>query len=320
MQRVRHVHIEVMAKFSTGSSQRIVDLRKKKPGAHLRALWGEPERSQPPRGGRRSPLRARRRRLHMLGALALLAALALGAYGVSYASYLPALSIQHIEVEGADAVKPEIVRALVESELYESEQRFISAANIFLYPQGRLEAAVLEKFPRIRAVHVSRQSLLATAITVVVEERTPYGIWCFETSCFEMDDEGQLFAPAPSTSPEVAYTFRGGVAASSSPIGEQFMPGNFPHVRLLLERLGQGGFSPTSITLEEANDLRLNLANGYALRVAVGSNVDETIENLKLVLSSEALRGKEDELEYIDLRFGNRVYYRLIGGQENIAD
>jgi hypothetical protein len=34
---------------------------------------------------------------------------------------------------------------------------------------------------------------------------------------------------------------------------------------------------------------------------------------LQLVLSSDALTGKESELQYVDLRFGDRVYYKLQG-------
>jgi hypothetical protein len=37
---------------------------------------------------------------------------------------------------------------------------------------------------------------------------------------------------------------------------------------------------------------------------------------LELVLSSDALQGKEGQLEYIDLRFGDRVYYKLRGQEE----
>ena len=40
------------------------------------------------------------------------------------------------------------------------------------------------------------------------------------------------------------------------------------------------------------------------------------MKNLQLVLSSGPLKGKDSELEYVDLRFNNRVYYKLKGEVE----
>ena len=54
------------------------------------------------------------------------------------------------------------------------------------------------------------------------------------------------------------------------------------------------------------------------MNARVGDDVfgeDPTIlvKNLTLILDSDALRGKENLLEYIDLRFGNRMYYKFSG-------
>jgi hypothetical protein len=52
------------------------------------------------------------------------------------------------------------------------------------------------------------------------------------------------------------------------------------------------------------------LAEGFEVRSVV-SSLTELKATLSLVLASEALRGKRSELEYVDIRFKNRVYYRF---------
>ena len=42
-----------------------------------------------------------------------------------------------------------------------------------------------------------------------------------------------------------------------------------------------------------------------------------TDKESQLVLSSDPLKGKESQLEYVDLRFDNRVYYKLFSGGES---
>ena len=42
-----------------------------------------------------------------------------------------------------------------------------------------------------------------------------------------------------------------------------------------------------------------------------GTNPASLVKDFKLVLSSDALKKDIDRLEYIDLRFGNKVYFKL---------
>ena len=59
---------------------------------------------------------------------------------------------------------------------------------------------------------------------------------------------------------------------------------------------------------------------GFAVRASFGNDGEAVVKNLQLVLSSDVLRGRESELEYVDLRFGNRVYYKLKGREQQSAE
>ena len=52
---------------------------------------------------------------------------------------------------------------------------------------------------------------------------------------------------------------------------------------------------------------------GFEIRASLKGDPGKLIRDLELVLTSDELRGKESRLEYIDLRFGNRVYYKVEG-------
>ncbi|MEK9154173.1 MAG: hypothetical protein AAB798_01745, partial [Patescibacteria group bacterium] len=116
-----------------------------------------------------------------------------------------------------------------------------------------------------------------------------------------------------------SYVFRGGLPAqtglssTTAAIGQQYLPGNFAGVLALLERLGQAGFSSSEIIVKDDQDFSVRLQQGFEIRVSYGADAGALVKNLELILASEPLRGKESELEYVDLRFGNRVYYKLKG-------
>jgi len=66
----------------------------------------------------------------------------------------------------------------------------------------------------------------------------------------------------------------------------------------------------TDVSVENEQDFKVSLLQRFALRASFGADADTLVRNLQDVLSSDTLRGKENKIEYVDLRFGNRVYYK----------
>ena len=173
-----------------------------------------------------------------------------------------------------------------------------------------------KRFPRVESARVSRSSLFSTALTIQISERTMYGMWCAEdTRCYEMDETGFIFSET-SYATSTKYLFTGGIATSSGPVGQSFVKAHLPGLLTLLRLLGQAGYEPRGASIVSDQDFLVPLARGFMLKVSFGVDANALVRNLELVLSSDVLKGKEDNIEYIDLRFGDRVYYKLKGEAE----
>lgn len=292
-------------------------------------------------------LHARRQRLRALMALVFVVAIGAIVLGVSKFSYSPRFMINNVAVVGTKEVPAKLVRAYVETKLYDGTHPILSRDNIFLYPSASIEKSISEYFPRIRAADISRAGLLAQAITVTVTERQPIALWCSGTvlpssdmnDCYFMDDSGFVFAPlearssraaaatlgmpltgfaSATSSPVNSYLiFGGGLSASSSPIGQTFLPAHFSGVLELDKLLQKEGFAPVGTYAENDQDFSVKFKDGFTLRALfVGEDANTLVRNLQLALASDSLRGKEKRLEYIDLRFGNRLYFKFKGEAE----
>ena len=300
-------------------SGRVIDLRGKR---------SAPTRTQgqlPLFEKRHVPLRARRRRKRAIFALCAVLVSAGAAWGLHYASYLPQFSINSVEVVGAKEISPVLVESFVEAELSEGAYRPLSRKNIFVYPRSALARATEAYFPRISSVDISRESFLAQAIIVTVDERQPFATWCSESgACYLLDDGGFIFTAlenyfetgeattTEATHVSTKYAFTGGLKdAESSPIGQMFLPDRFVNARAFLKSLEQTGFLAQKISVDDGEDISVSIARGFAIRASLAGDAETTVRNLKLVLTSDALRGKEDDLLYVDLRFGNKVYYKF---------
>lgn len=309
-------------------ARNIIDLRKR--GSAPRAVRPRPLPPQPERKEKRSsPLRIRRRRARVIAGVAMLTLIAALAYGIHWLSYLPQFNVSRVVVIGAERVPPELVRAYVDSRLHDGSYRYVSSANIALYPRESIENGIVAFFPRVRLALVSRDSLATQAITVTLSERQPFAQWCrpeiaptesgsVERDCYEMDDGGFIFAEAASTTVgrfETPYVFSGDV--SLDPIGKTFVPGHLPGILALLRIIGQrADFTPVAVSIDGEQDFSVHFSEGFILKASFGQDADTLARNLTLILASEALAGKESQLEYVDLRFGNRVYYKMKGEEQ----
>ncbi len=293
------------------------------------------ERQQSGGGAQRPvPLRERRRRRRALVACGALTLAVVGAFGLQYLSYLPRFTVGSFEVRGAEHLSARLVASAASAALHDGSYHFLSRATVVWYPRADIEAALAARFPRIKEVSLSRQHPLSTAIEVTIKERQPFATWCAgeilgyvsadeatASACYLLDETGFLFARAAYAS-TTEYIFHGGMpeaASSTDFIGRSFVRAQLPALSSVLRALGQAGFGPRGAEVVGEQDFVIPLARGFVVKASFGQDAGTLVKNLQLVLSSEALREKEEEIEYIDLRFGNRVYYKLRGEAESPA-
>lgn len=231
-------------------------------------------------------------------------------------SYNERVTIADVHVVGAEKVSKEHIERAFDATLYDGAHPLFSRANIFLYPRKRIAAELLYDFPRLQSVSVGRASLLSQTVVVTVEERVPRHEWC-NGACYLLDEDGFIFAP--SSGEAGGYEFSGGLLPGEEPIGQHFLRSRLDSVVSFLDELERAGFTARGATVENEKDLSVELAEGLVLKVSFDSDLDQTLRNFELAVVSEALSGRLDELEYLDLRFGNRLYYKFKGVSEEVS-
>ena len=300
------------------SSRRIVDLRS------ARSSGGRASHRPPAQNSkRRSPLRARRRRLRLVLAVSA-GIVTLGLiYGLHALSYAERFTIQTIVVKGADKMPSDVVASYVRSQLDDGRWHFLSRSNIFLYHKAAIEHALAVNFPRVLSASMGRGAPLSSELIVTISERQPFALWCAQISdpvesCSIVDERGYFFADNTDLSEHTStsYIFSGGILGAPT-IGNTLAPGHLAGIVALLNLLTSAGYTPKDIAIQSDRDLFITLQQGFYIKVSYGEDGVQLVRNLQLILTSATLLHKEAELEYIDLRFGNRIYYKFKGQLES---
>ena len=218
----------------------------------------------------------------------------------------------------------------VEEILNEHYAFFIPKRNTLWYPKKVIEKRILTKNPQIKEVTVKRNARKELVLSVILRE--PFALWCdFENmsehsqdtiesnvsvttkeECFYIDMNGVVYAPAPEFDEQV-YVRYGGLLSSEHILGVTFIEEKeLQALSAFLEFLKQKGYSATRVFIHrDTGDMHITLSKGTELRMKRGEDSLAILEVLETVLSSEAFENiRVEDIEYIDFRFGNRVYYK----------
>lgn len=250
----------------------------------------------------------RRKATHLLrAAVGLVSVLAIIGSG-AFLSFSPFFQIEKVEVKGAVLTPSSEIESIVFHEMSGSHFNLFSKRNILLYPKAAIEEEITALYPRITNVKVRIGG--PRSLTVLVSERTPVALWCKEkeelSSCYFLDKEGYIFSEAPLFTPEVYVRFYGPVGREEALRGT-FLPSQFPLLREFVQHVEEIGFTPLSVSVEENGDVNMKVSRGSILFTLM-KNLDDTRDNLASFWSeNHSLLAR---FEYIDLRFGNKIFYR----------
>jgi len=239
--------------------------------------------------------------LQKFTALSFIIVFILSSYSVL--SQLKSITISTIEVQGNNVVSVQELTTIAENELAGNYWYLFSKSNIALYSEKNITASVYDLYKRIKKIDVGRRNL--QTIYMRVEEREPYALWCTDV-CYFLDDRGYIFAEAPEFTSMVYFTYE--IPLSSDPIGTQlFTEKEFSEIELLLKSLRDLGLVPIKISLIDEIDFEVQLEDESAIMFSRNQDFAEVFDNLESVYNEI-----DGLLEYIDFRFGSKVYYRYV--------
>ena len=128
--------------------------------------------------------------------------------------------------------------------------------------------------------------------------------------CFFIDESGYIYNRAPDFSGPVFMRYYG-LATGDAPLRSQYLPADtFRAIAIFLTNVRRLSFEPEAFVLADAYDFELHLKKGPRILFARNSDFATVLENLQSVLDADVVKGKINTLDYIDLRFGNKVYFK----------
>lgn len=269
---------------------------------------------------RREEYNKKKRNQFLIRAGAVLLFIIIIFFSLVIVSRLKRFRIYNVEFVGGLLVPAEGIKVETKNFLEGNFYWFFPKNNIALYAHDKLENFLKEKFKRIDTISIS--SINNQTIRVTITERGLYALWCEgepqsgnEEKCYFMDNNGVIFSESPTFSGDAYFKYYGFIPSNKNPIGITYIDSidRFHDLSSFVERVKTTSIRPVYLIAKENKQFDLILSNGGHIYLDDTISFSKTADNLDALLQtlSSATTSRDLNIDYIDLRFGNKLFYKL---------
>jgi len=249
-------------------------------------------------------------------------------FGLAFASRIDKININEIKISGNKVTETEAVEKVVKENISGRYLWIFSKTNFLIYPKAKIKRELADKFKRFNDIKLSIQNI--KTLEIFVSEREGKYTWCGITlptldnsneKCYFLDSAGYLFDEAPYFSGEVYFRFYGPNASTDNPFGSYFLQNDFSKIISFKDAIEKMDFKPSAFESGNDGDANIYLSSGIMPPMSpkiifkLDSDFNKLAENLQAAISIDPLqtdlKEKYNSFLYIDLRFGNKVYYKF---------
>lgn len=247
--------------------------------------------------------------------------------------------IEEVKTEGNIVVTTQEITEIVNKNITGKYLWLFHKDNFLIYPKNQIKEEIEEKFKRLSKVNIYFDDF--KSILVSVDERNPYHTWCqkneiinlelpedevveknYSKDCYFVDETGYIFSKAPQFSGTAFFEFYTKTykdeeeIVSTNVIGQYVLePQLFGRIVMLKNIIDDFGLKNISLVEKGDNDYEIFLEKGGKIIFNIEDDLEKSLNNLKVALETDAvnedMKNNGASLEYIDLRFGNKVFYRF---------
>ncbi len=256
---------------------------------------------------------------------------------------LPSLQISQVQVTGERLSDNKIIVSSIEQSLANSYLHILPRRFVLTYPRKKISENLLRDFPLLMSVDIDVEKSEAGGYTLnaSLKERSANIIWCEmiteltdnndesddinKEKCFYSDDNGYIFAEAPSFSENVFLKLTGPININSTTtenIVGSILPvaDKLADFRKFSDALLKADYIVKQIDYEAEGiynikfvvNMSTSTPNSYESTIFLDNRTDmaKASENFLISANEYDLSRTKKILQYVDLRFGNNIVFK----------
>jgi cell division septal protein FtsQ len=231
-------------------------------------------------------------------------------FGFFYAMKHPKLNVSVIDIVDNTFSNTSKLEARVSSSLDGNVFFFIPKTNALFLPRFEIEESIKEEAPEISTIDIDLKGF--NNIEVSINEFEPKLLLEVKDKNYFVNEFGDVFMEAPLLhSHDDLLSFFNDLEEVE--IRDNVIDADFLRsINLFSEKLNNLDIRVHGVSHEGEDVYYIKTDLGFDILVSSQDNLEISFENIKTILENGTLsREQLPDVNYIDLRFGNKVFYKL---------
>ncbi len=270
---------------------------------------------------KRTRLAQKKRKKNILLSLAALVLLIIAYAGLGWGLSHEKVTITTVHVVDNDVVDAEALVTTVRQGFGVTRGLLLYGGTIFTYDKSAIVADLLYTYPRLKSVTLKAKKIDTLELTVV--EREAVAQWCSEKeanlevelpSCYLLDEDGFVFERIDSRQNGL-IVYKGDLAGEA--LRQNLLHDDFARVQDFVNKLKIEVDINVNMVILLDGEFEVQSEDHPLLKIKLDDNLKRVLSYVQVTLDSQEYKDfvNEETTEgakehYIDLRFGNRVYYK----------
>lgn len=247
------------------------------------------------------------------------------AVGLYYLSYSDIFQIQKTDIRGNDNIKKDDIENIILAQMKKSRFIFFPQKNIFFLNKKEIGDIMFNKFA-LDEFDIKKK--LFHNLQITLKEKKPFIVWIENKKSYYVDEKGIAISQveqfdAKKENFKDYNILRHNIIYKNLPIIQNIInEKNYAtneiiinnDLLLKLKRLLQSinNIVKININFFEINGnekyITINTAEGWKIYFSLEDDIDSQIKKLELILDNKSKVGKI--IDYIDLRYGDKIFYK----------
>lgn len=233
--------------------------------------------------------------------------------GLTFLVRMPLFAISEIQVKGLQSVSTQDVINEVDGDISGNYAFIFPKKNILFYPKSHIKDDLMKKFETFGDVQIN--TVDTNKLEVSVTEKKAIGISCQSdqsvtdktfTNCFFVDSNGRTFQPVFGEPDQSLIRF---VDANVNTASSTLASSTISETSKVYTDLNSKGFTVQYIGIIGSKDAEFKIVDNGKIIVSLPAD-DNLISILDTAINTKPL-SSTTPFQYIDVRFGNKVFFKL---------
>jgi len=222
--------------------------------------------------------------------------------------FSPFFQIKKIEISENQKISSDNLKYLIENKLTK-KILFFDSKSLFLADLKEIEESILKKYPEIEKVNFFKK--IPDKLQVLIRERKPAAVFEKDGNYFLIDESGIAFEKIqekPNFLLMKKSDFNQEIKLGEGIIKKEEMS----QILKVEPEFKNKNLEFKADFAELVNEQRLNVktSEGFDVYFDILGDISQQVLNLSVILKEKISPQEKRNLEYIDLRFGNQIYYK----------